>query len=113
MSTVNVDKNLYSDFNFLKEIRGCNPLNEKNSIQTNFNCFPEFSSVLNDQRYISSQLNSDLDKSRTYSCFDAIKEIHLELTNSTNLSLKEKLKICRIERNYMKMYLKDILYDIY
>lgn len=53
------------------------------------------------------------DPNKTYSCvteryFNMIKEIHLILKNSSDLTLKHKFAYCNSQRFYMKLYLKRI-----
>jgi hypothetical protein len=44
-----------------------------------------------------------------YEFYHKAFEIHLFLLRNENLSNREKLELCKIERNYIKLYLKAIM----
>ena len=48
-------------------------------------------------------------KDDIYEFYHKAFEIHLLLLRNDNLSHKEKLNFCKIERNYIKLYLKAIM----
>ena len=48
-------------------------------------------------------------KHEIYEFYHKAFEIHLFLLRNEDLSNKEKLNFCKIERNYIKLYLKAIM----
>lgn len=71
--------------------------------------------MYSEPKSINEGLEKDFikDLKQRYSCvtdnhFNMIKEIHLILKNSQDLTLKQKYAYCNNQRFYMKLYLKRI-----